>query len=384
MGSDEGFQSLRTIALTMIIGTGGALLFGIQPLLLETLLSDGRINASELGWAATGEVLGVAFGILLAVRTLSRSGRLKVAAAGLVMALANLLTLVVTRPAFILPDRAVAGIAEGVLFGVAVLSISYGKSPGRLNASFLTIAAVPQILFAYLIPAEFAPRFGPNVGFEIMAAVGFLTSLLALCVGEPFAPQSTGAAQRIAWTPTVVLVLVATLFTAGASGACWNYVGPMGAAVGMGEEQTGVAVSMATTCALMGSLLVAVVGWRLSARVALLGGSIVQAVAIIWILHVHDAPGFKAALALFAFLWQGLMPFAMDLIVSVDSSRATAPLVLPIYIAGFSLGPLVASCFVAHTAAGAYWVALLGFVAAFITYLGIFRERRALQMSPGH
>lgn len=381
MSAHEGFQSGRTIALTLIIGSGGALLFGIQPLLLETLLASGRVNASQLGWAAMGEVLGVAFGMLLAVRTLSGAGRVKVAAAGLIMAAANLITLTASGPERILAVRILAGLAEGILFGVAVLSISYGKSPGRLNAAFLTIAAAPQILFAYLIPAQLAARFGPNVGFEILAGAGLASSLLAFCVREPFAPELTLSSERIAWTPTVVLVLIATLLTAAASGACWSYVGPMCATLGLNQEQTGMAVSIATTCALVGSLLVAVVGWRLSPRVALLGGIIVQAASVMWILRARGALEFTAALGLFGFLWQGLMPFAMDLIVSVDSSRATAPLVLPLYITGFSLGPLLASYFVDHSVVWAFWVALLGFAAAFVTYLGIFRDRRAFQVS---
>lgn len=384
MVTHDRFQSGRTVALTLTIGSGGTLVLGIQPLLLETLLSGGRLNASELGWVATGEVLGIALGILLGVRIFSSAGQLKLAAAGLVMAVANLATLVASRPELILAARSLAGLAEGVLIAAAVLSICYGKSPGRLNAAFLTIGAAPQILLAYLIPAELVQRFGLNVGFEILAGVGLACSLMALCVRERFAPEMTRSTQGIAWTPTVVLVLAATLFTAAAIGACWSYLGPMGAALGLDQEQTGVAVSIATTCALVGSLLVAVVGWRLSFRAALLGGTILQIATVMWILRARGALEFNTALGLFGFLWQGLVPFAMDLIVSVDSSRATAPLVLPLNIAGLSVGPLVASYCVEHSVVGAFRVALIGFVAALVAYLVIFRDRRTAQVSLGH
>lgn len=381
--TDYCHQSTRTIALTLTIGSGGTLVLGIQPLLLETLLSAGRLNASELGWVATGEVFGIALGILLGARILSAAGRLKVAAAGLVMALANLMTLVALSPELVLATRALAGLAEGVLVAVAVLSISYGRFPGRLNAAFLTLGAVPQMLLAYLLPASLASRFGPNVGFEILAGVGFVCSLMALCVRQRFAPETTRSLQRMAWTPDVALVLVATLLTAAAIGACWSYLGPMGAALGLNEEQTGIAVSIATGCALAGSLLVAVVGWRLSFRVALLSGTILQIAAVMWILRAQGVVGFSLALGLFGFLWQGLMPFAMDLIVAVDSSRATAPLVLPLNVAGMSVGPLVASWCVEQSVTGAFRVAFLGLVVAFVAYVGIFR-RRAARVSLGN
>jgi MFS transporter, DHA1 family, inner membrane transport protein len=384
LATHDGFQSGRTVALTLTIGSGGTLVLGIQPLLLETFLSGGRLNASELGWVATSEVLGIALGILLGARVLSEAGQLKLAVAGLLMALANLMTLAASRPELILAARGLAGLAEGVLVAVAVLSISYGRSPGRLNAAFLTIGAAPQILLAYLIPAELAPRFGPNIGFEILAAVGLACSVMALYVRDRFAPETTRSTRGIAWTPTVVLVLVATLLTAAAIGACWSYLGPMGAALGLNQEQTGVAVSIATTCALVGSLFVAVVGWRLSFRVALLGGTILQITAVMWVLRAQGPVEFYVALGLFGFLWQALVPFAMDLMVSVDSSRATAPLVLPLNIAGLSVGPLVASCCVEHSVVGAFRVALLGFVAALVAYWIIFRDQRVVQVRLGH
>lgn len=381
MAPHDGFQSGRTITLTLIIGSGGALLLGIQPLLLETLLAAGRLDPRELGWVATGEVLGMAVGILLGVRTLWVAGRLKVATAGLVMAAANLMTLATRQPEWILAVRILAGLSEGVLFAVAVLSISYGKSPGRLNAAFLTIAAVPQILFAYLIPTIFASRFGPDAGFKILAGAGLVCSLLAFFAREQFAPEAMRPSGPIDWTPAVLLALVATLLTAGASGACWSYIGPMAALLGVNQSETGVAVSIATTCSLVGSLLVAVAGWRLSLRHVLLVGVIVQAGAVMAILRSYGAIEFTVALGFFGFVWQALMPFAMDLIVLVDSSRATAPFVLPLYITGFSLGPFLASNFVEHSVTGAYWVATVGFLAAFVTYLGIFRGERALQAS---
>jgi hypothetical protein len=156
----------------------------------------------------------------------------------------------------------------------------------------------------------------------------------------------------------------------------------MSAALHLSQEQTGMAVSVATTCSLAGSLVVALVGWRLSCRVALLAGTVVQAAAVMWILWAHGALDLTLALGLFAFFWQGLIPFAMDLIVSVDSSRATAPYVLPLYMTGFSLGPLLASYFVGQSVVWSYWVALVGFAAAFIIYLSIFRGGRALEVSP--
>jgi len=116
LANEENFQSGRTIALALAIGAGGTLVVGIQPLLLETLLTQGRLNASQLGWVATAEVLGMALGVLLGTRMLSgRKGRPIAAAAGLIMAVSNLATLFANEPLLIVCIRALTGAAEGVL-----------------------------------------------------------------------------------------------------------------------------------------------------------------------------------------------------------------------------------------------------------------------------
>src|SRR5258707_11256915 len=107
LATDQNFQSGRMIALTLTIGTAGTLVLGIQPLLLETLLSQGRVNASQLGWVATAEILGMALGILLGARMLSgRRGRWTAAAAALIMAASNLATVFATQPLLIACIRA--------------------------------------------------------------------------------------------------------------------------------------------------------------------------------------------------------------------------------------------------------------------------------------
>jgi DHA1 family inner membrane transport protein len=384
LAKEENFQSGRTIALTLTIGAGGTLVVGIQPLLLETLLSQGRVSASQLGWVATAEVLGMALGVLLGSRMLSgRKGRPIAAVAGLMMAISNFATLFASEPLLIVCIRALSGVAEGVLVAVAVLSISYSNAPARLNAVFLTVGAAPQLLLAYLIPAVFVPRFGPNVGFQFMVGVGLSCALMALCVRERFVPQALQPLRRIAWSQTVVLALIATLVMAAAIGACWSYVGPLAAELGLNPEQTGVAVAASLICQLLGSLIVAIVGWRLSFRAALLGGAVLQAITVLWLLGAHQALEFSVALGIFGFLWQGGMPFAMDLIVAVDSSRATAPLVLPLSLTGLSVGPLAASYFVDHSVVGAFHVGILGCFLAVLSYLLVFRSRPAIQVSTG-
>jgi hypothetical protein len=72
------------------------------------------------------------------------------------------------------------------------------------------------------------------------------------------------------------------------------------------------------------------------------------------------------------FLFQGCVPFTTDLIISVDESRATAPLLLPLLFIGLSVGALAASLFVGASVGGAFYVSMVLFMFAIACYALIF------------
>jgi len=374
--ASTSLQSRATLVLTITIGCGGTLILGIQPLLLETLLAQGLLSTAGVGWAATVEVLAMAVGVLSGARMLVRSdAKAGVVICAVAMTLANYATLAVKSTFSILLLRTVSGFCEGVMVAVAVMSISYSNMPGRLNAIFLTAGTTPQMVLAYVIPSFLVPAFGRNVGFAVMALTGLLCGVLALCVRERFAPAREPGSGRIEWTRTVILVLSATIVTAAAIGACWGYAGPLAAEIGMSSQSIGLAVTASLIFQVLGSLIVAIVGYRLSFRIALLGGVFIQVLAAVALLRSHGSIPFTLALCVFGFLWQGCMPFAMDLMVAVDKSRATAPLILPLMIGGLSVGPFVASFAVGETVTPAFWVGIVGFAASFLIYVFLFRQR---------
>jgi DHA1 family inner membrane transport protein len=371
-------QSRTTVALTLAMGCCGTLVLGIQPLLLEALLAQGFLDNAGVGWVATAEVLSMAVGVLIGSRLLaSAHAKPVVISCGIGMALGNLATLIAHTSITILLVRTVAGLTEGMMVAVAVMSISYSTAPGRLNAIFLTAGAAPQMLLAYVIPASLSPVFGPGVGFPIMAMAGGVCVALACAMKERFAPPLGSSGRRIEWSRSVVLVLLATLLTAAAIGACWSYAGPLAAEIGLNPERIGAAVTASLIFQLLGSLIVSVVGYRLSFRIALVGGALIQAAACVVLLQSHTFLAFTAALCIFGFLWQGCMPFAMDLVVSIDKSRATAPLILPLMFAGLSAGPFIASFWVGHSVAHAFWTGIIGFALALLVYMLVFRSRSA-------
>lgn len=364
--------------LSMMIGAVGILILGIQPLLLGALLNAGKINAVELGWIATVEVLGMALGVWIGARLMAGSQGKRIAvAACLLMALANAITPGADTVMTIALARSLAGLAEGAMIAVSILTISHGAAPARLNAIYLTAGATPQLVFAYLLPVKVFPVYGVESGFYILAGVGLLSAALAGVIRDRLAPEPEEAGGRVAWTPRVVLALAATLVTASAIGACWSYAEPMGARQGLTTASVGVAITISLAFQIIGSLVVALVGYRLPFRLVLPGGVIVQAAAVMTLIAIPGIVGFSFGLAVFGFCWQACLPFAMDLVIEADASRMTAPLVMPLTLAGLSMGPLIASALVGASVIGAFVFGIAAFVTAAGLYLFIFRPGSA-------
>lgn len=374
MNEAVGFQTRATVTQCLAIGSIGVLILGIQPLLLGALLNAGVLDLVQLGWTATAEIVMMSLGVLLGSRWL-RSAYAKplLLVSAVAIAGANLASYYSSGVVGIIALRAIAGLCEGLLIAVSVLTISYGRSPGRLNAIFLTMGTFPQLLLAYGLPAFVAPLYGMTSGFLILAATGLLSGILVFSVRQSFAPAIEESSGKIVWTPIVVLALAASLLTAAAIGACWAYVEPLGAAFGFSPEQIGVAVTISLLFQVASTIVISLVGWRIPFVVALLGGAIGQIIAVSLLLYGHSLPAFYIGLAAFGFLWTGSMPFGTDLIVAVDKSRATAPLLLPLSFLGLSAGPFAASFFVSDGITGAFMLGIAGFAVSLILYAITFR-----------
>jgi DHA1 family inner membrane transport protein len=363
-----GFQTPATVVLCLLIGGAGSMVLGIQPIFLSELLNDHIITTVELGWIATAEVLTIAIGLLVGTRVLGNpSARWLVLASGVIMALANYGTWIAGTMLTALVSRLIAGMAEGMFMAVSVLCITYGNAPSRLNAAFLAIAAAIQVAGAY-----YMPRFGASVGYAAMAFIGLAGGAMAVAIKQPFAPITREERHRIKWTLLVVLSLSGTVLSSAAIGAAWSYVEALGLELGFHSEQIGGAIMSYNALQIVATLIIMAIGYRLPFLFVLLFGTALHCATIVLLMNSHNFWTFFAALSTFGFLWCSCVPFTTDLIISVDESRVTAPLLLPLLFIGLSVGSLAASFFVGASVVGAFHVSIVLFMFSIACYALIF------------
>jgi hypothetical protein len=368
------------IAAVLLIGTVGMMMCGVQPVLLGTLVIEGRLSAAGLGWTTTAEFLTLGIGIMAAGAWFKpRHLRSRAALAALIAAIAD--TAIVTESGWeIIANRAIAGFAEGVLVWVAICMIARSSIPARWAAVFLTMQNVSQFAFAAILPATVMERFGANGGFIALAMTALLALVLAPVVPASFVElpaakrTSSGSAHHsLAAMASLVSVFLIAAFSIG----LFVYIAPLATQAHLDAKTMGFAVSAVLAASTAGSGIAAVLAKKIHYYPVFVACLIVNAALLAIFAAMPGAVVFIAASAVFGFFWLFFLPFQVPLVIESDPTRRIAVVTPGAQLLGGASGPLLCSFFVTDSdARGALVVCGVCFAASFVISTALHLRRR--------
>ena len=127
--------SRRDVTIALTIGVVALLIAGLQPVILGGLESEGRLTASQIGLAATVELLALGLTCGLAAAFLKPDRvRLKLALACVAHAGAMFGTCLVTGVA-VIAMRGAAGVFAGLMLWAAISTITLTLAPGSWHCA---------------------------------------------------------------------------------------------------------------------------------------------------------------------------------------------------------------------------------------------------------
>jgi hypothetical protein len=353
---------------------------GVQPVLLGTLVIEGRLTAAGLGWTTTAEFLTLGIGIMAAGAWFKpRHLRSRAALAALIAAIAD--TAIVTESGWeIIANRAIAGFAEGVLVWVAICMIARSSIPARWAAVFLTMQNVSQFAFAAILPATVMDRFGANGGFIALAMTALLALVLAPVVPASFVElpaakrTSSGSAHHsLAAMASLVSVFLIAAFSIG----LFVYIAPLATQAHLDAKTMGFAVSAVLAASTAGSGIAAVLAKKIHYYPVFVACLIVNAALLAIFAAMPGAVVFIAASAVFGFFWLFFLPFQVPLVIESDPTRRIAVVTPGAQLLGGASGPLLCSFFVTDSdARGALVVCGVCFAASFVISTALHLRRR--------
>jgi hypothetical protein len=378
--STRGGITFASIAAAMVFGTVVFLSMASAPIMLGALVGAGRLTNPSLGLVAMLETVGIAFGASVGLGFL-RAGRPrgKVLAACVVLAGLNWACLSASGASELGGLRGACGVVEGLILAAANLILTYARKPERMSGWFLGITTVPQVVAAYVLPDFAIPRFGPNIGFELMAIAALGGAFAALAASmRHVPPKPARRAKARPWGPLAWAAMGAIVVQNAGIGAGYSYIVQIAKQLGVTDQVVGASMAGLQATAVVGAILVGAWAWRYSQMVVLTAGCALQAVVTLGLAHWNVPAAYLVGSCLFGMCWNALLPYSLKLLLELDASRGLGLMNGPMSLVGLGMGPLLAAAFVrGDDVAPAFSVAAALFLASGAAYLVINLASRA-------
>lgn len=332
--------ALRGQVSAIGLGVTALLSQGLLPALLGGLAGAHRIGDADIGLATSLEALAITgMSALAAVLFQPRGLRAVGAVAALLLGLTAALAVFASLPVQQVALRAAAGLAEGVLFWIAMEGVAHAALAERAAGLLMAAVTAATLLATAVVTQLVLPRFGPDGGLLVLAA--------ASACGVPFAlllprqrrarsAESSALPGAAGW-----IVLAAALLFNAAGMDFLVYIVPLGARAGVGELAAGQALTALIAAQLAGAMAAAGLSGRVDARVMIWACAI--GYVLVWPLYlVSSGAGLFIALsAAHGFITFLALPFLYPVTIAADPTRKAAVLIGPAQMLGTALGPLL-------------------------------------------
>ena len=341
--------SRRDVTIALTVGVVALLIAGLQPVVLGGLESEGRLTASQIGLAATVELLALGLTCGLAAAFLKPDRvRLKLALACMAHAGAMFGTCLVAGVA-VIAMRGAAGVFAGLMLWAAISTITRAERPERLSGVFVTVQTLAQLVLAAVLPATVVPWFGINGALEALGVISMLTAVAALAGANSYSPLPKAEKDVGGIGLRPLLGLAACFLFMAFIVALWVYLEPLAELSGMSAKQAGLAVAVALGMQVAGGAAATLAArrWQRPGIVLLAVGALNGGILAI-LFGAPQAALFMGAVAVFGFLWLFALPFQTLLLIQLDPTRRAAMQLGTAQLLGSSFGPLVASFVVSN------------------------------------
>lgn len=319
----------------LILGAGGLLVLGLQPLLYSLYVQEGLIGEERLGTLAAVEIAAIAFGSMVGVALFKHMTTRAVALIGIaLLAAGNLLPY--GGALFIV--RAVAGLGGGLIVALAAARIAQHHNVNAASGLFLFLQATSQYAimqaFSFIAPTANATI----VQMTLAALIAVLSPLLLLVprwITVADEAHSSGPLPFAGWTA----LAICGLFLGSAIGV-WAYLGVWLESAGLSDDVVANRLTASLAGQIVGALCAIAIGThRHSGLQVFLSGIVMVAVVA---LLLCTGPAGLSGLALlvgFGIAWMIGTPALSGLVLECDAGRRSLSYAAPAQLLGAALIP---------------------------------------------
>lgn len=335
-------SSLVAGVMLAFLATAGLFYVNIMAAIVDGLVTGLGMSDRKAGLIGSANIYGASVGALMAVFLIKRIPWRPAAYVLLVGLIAlDLLSMPIANSDVLLVMRFLHGLIGGMLVGLSYGVIARTDQADRTFGVLLFVQFGLGGLGVMVLP-QLVPLYGTQVLFAALALFSLATLIMIpFLPAFPPKPVKIGVAGQIAWTPLVLTLLAIFLFQAANMGLL-AYIIRLGIAYELDRTYVSYALGLATWVALLGPLLVIIVGTRFGRFLPLalvmlltLGGTA--------LFHWSASPvAYMVANCGTGITWGMVMAYLLGMAAQFDGAGRTAAAAGFISKIGLASGPLVA------------------------------------------
>lgn len=353
MKSSADVNSIVVLAALLLVHTIGPQTIIVLPALTQGYVEYRGASESFAGMASSVEAWGISIAALSMMYLVSRvRWRLLMAAALVVMAASNMLSMFAQDDSLLFALRFAAGFGGGVIVSVSYAMIGQTERTQRNFGLAIALVLIYGAVAFPLLSLLYA-QWGLAGGFGFFAVFA--------CCGLPFVGILPDHGQEVAITEDAVVKerrieallssSIMLIFFIGVMGA-WSYFYRFGVRSGLSEESVGYALSLSQFAGLAGAFAVVVFESRLRPGIGSQIGILVGAVSIGALLLSDSFTSFLVICFVFQFAWNMTHPLLLSLLAILDPSGRIIVYGTAMQFLGIALGPSLAALLVTDGSLG--------------------------------
>ena len=364
------------------LATAGFFYVNIMGAIVSGLVDGLHLSAAEAGRIGACNVYGAAVGAFCAVLIVRRVPW-RGAAVLLLSALISLdlWSTEVHSAQLLTVLRLLHGCAGGLLVGISYAVIARTRSPDRCFGALMVVQSSLGGLGLMFLPRLVLP-YGASVLFLALAAFSLVALILL-----PFLPDyptgavpvarapAAGPAPSSAWSPGLLIALMAVFFFQAGNMALSAYIIELGRAYGLGLNFVADTIGVSGWIATLGALLVIALADRGSRKLPIAIGSLLALFGNAAFHWSALAGVYLTANIVTAIMWFFVIPYLLGLCSAFDRTGRSASLAGLFSKLGLASGPYAASLLIGSTPSYAAVIDLAVVALALATLCGVIAAR---------
>lgn len=318
----------------------GYLGYMLMPSVLSAAAQRFDLNETDVGLAATAQLLALAVALFATAPNLKRyGGRLAALVGGVLAIIGYAIAASVTSFELYLIGLVISGLGAGAAIAGGDAFVARSKNPSRLYAIIFAIGQLTAIIMLAVILPSITDQVGLGAGYWLLAGWGALMTAIAAFGPDHAAVE--GAVETEDWSLYIAAPVIGMFLLGVADAAVWPFSAEIGKSLGLADGDAELVLAAALAAGVIGAGIASVFSVTTSNWPVLVAGALL-ATSYAGVLTGGSIAIYASSQISVLLFFGFIAPFILGLAGQLDSTGGMMAAASGAQMVGFGLSPWVA------------------------------------------